>query len=219
MAAARRRPIGAGGLGLEPAVAARRQLHLLLPGALDHPDRLQDLQRRAGGAAEVAVHADARELRRRCSSAPTASAAEAQDTGFDLLLLQLDLHRRHQRAARPGHRHARRLRLLALSAQGQRHLPVHHPDDPHDAGDRRHHPDLPDVPRDGPRRHLSRHHPALHGLQPAVHDLDDEELLRRAVARRRGRGADGRLARRSRCSSRSACRRCWPASPPPPSSA
>ena len=40
-----------------------RQPDLLLPGPVDHPDRLQELQRRAGGAAEIPVHADARELR------------------------------------------------------------------------------------------------------------------------------------------------------------
>ena len=55
--------------------------------------------------------------------------------------------------------------------------------------------------------HLYRHHPALYRLQPAVHDLDDEELLRRAVARGRGRGAHGRQLRDRGCSSRSACRR------------
>ena len=121
--------------------------------------------------------------------------------------------------ARAGHRHARRLRLLALPAQGQRHLSLHHPHHAHAAGDRGDHPDHPDVPGHRARRHLSRHHPALHRLQPALHDLDDEELLRRAVARRRGRRAPRRLVRHAGCSSRSACRRCSPASPRPRCSA
>ena len=124
--------VGEAGWGLD-AAGGHRQLHLLLPGALDHPHRLQDLQRRAGGPAEVLFHAHARELRRRCSAAPIPSADRRQDTGFDAVLLQLDLHRRHQRAARAHHRHARRLWLLALSAQGQRHLSFHHPVDAHAA--------------------------------------------------------------------------------------
>ena len=94
------------------------------------------------------------------------------------LLLQLDRDRVGLRPACPRHRHAGRLWLLALSAEGQRHLSLHHPDDPHAAGDRRHHPGDPDVPRRGPFRLLSRHHHALHGLQSRLHHLDDEELLR-----------------------------------------
>ena len=214
---AARRPIGAGGLGLDDR-GRHRQPDLLLPGPVDHPDRVQDPHRRAGGAAGLVLHADARELRPGLQ--PLLQRRGRGDRHrLRRLLLQLDLHRRHRGADRPGDRHARRLRLLALPAQGQRHLPVHHPEHPDDAGDRRHHPDLPDVPGDRPRRQLHRHHPALRRLQPAVHHLDDEELLRRDLARRRGRGPHGRQQRAQDLHRASACRRSGPASPPPSCSA
>ena len=91
----------------------------------------------------------------------------AGSTGFDRFFFNSILIASALGAARPRHRHAGGLRLLALSAQGQRHLSLHHPDHPHAAGDRRHHPGDPDVPRRGAVRLLSRHHPALHRLQSA----------------------------------------------------
>ena len=70
-------------LGPDP-VRRGDQLHLLLPGAVDHPDRVQDPQRRARDPAQVAVHADTCRTSSRCSRAPTARMPAAVDTGFDL---------------------------------------------------------------------------------------------------------------------------------------
>ena len=135
------------------------------------------------------------------------------------LFLQFAVHLRRERAARARDRHLGRLRLLALSAQGQRHLSLHDPDDAHAACDRGHHPDLHHVPRHRSRRNLCRHHRALHGVQPAVRDLDDEELLRRTLARRRGRGAHRRLVRRPRLLQDLPAAGAGRASPRPPCSA
>jgi hypothetical protein len=65
------------------------------------------------------------------------------------LFLQLDLHLDGVGSAGARDRHAGGLRLFALSAQGQRHLPLHHPDDAHAACHRRGHPGHPDVPGGG----------------------------------------------------------------------
>ena len=83
----------------------------------------------------------------RSSSAPTASAPKPQTPASACSSSTRSSSPAPACSLALDHRHARRLRLLALSAQGQRHLPVHHPVDPHDAGDRGDHPDLPDVPR------------------------------------------------------------------------
>ena len=47
----------------------------------------------------------------------------------------------------------------------------------------------------GAGRQLPRHHPAVHRVQPAVRNLDDEELLRRPAARGGGRSAYRRQLR------------------------
>ena len=130
-----RRASGVGEAGWGRTLAAAIvSLDLFLPGSVDHHDGVQDATpTRWRSPAEVLLHADAREFVEVFSRADFVGGA-AQDTGFELyffnsifiagtsVLLALD------------HRHARRLRLLALSAQGQRHLSLHHPDDAHAAG-------------------------------------------------------------------------------------
>ena len=175
-------------------VRGRRQLHLFLPGPVDRADRVQGAHRCARDPAEVDIHPDPRQLRERVRPRLHQGAGGG---GHQLrpLLLQLHLHRGLVGADRPRHRHPRRLRVLALSAPGQRHLSLHHPHHPDVAPDHRDHPDLPHVPGGRPERDLPRRDPALHRLQPAVHHLDDEELLRRAVPGGRRRRAHGRQQR------------------------
>ena len=84
--------------------------------------------------------------------------------------------------------------LLALQDPGQEGPAVLHPLDPVHAAGRGRDPALPDVPArvHRPAGHPARPDPRLLGVQPAVHDLDDEGLHRRGPGRVRG----GRDARR-----------------------
>ncbi len=117
----------------------------------------------------MAVHADAcRILSRYSSRAYSGGGRGGGHTGLRPVLLQLDLHRRHQRPAGADHRHARRVWLLALRRSRGNHtylfiilttrmlpaivviIPI-----------------FLMFPGRRPGRHLSRHHPALHRVQPA----------------------------------------------------
>ena len=93
------------------------------------------------------------------------------------LFFQLDIRRIGGRAARAGRRHPCGLRVLALSPEGQRHLPVRDPDYAHAAPHRGHHPHIPDVPDFRAERHLLGDHPAIRRIQSAVLGVDDEKLL------------------------------------------
>ena len=60
-----------------------RQLHLLLPGALDHPHSVQNLRGRARRAGEILFHPDAENFAQVFSRAYSAGG-QAQNTGFTL---------------------------------------------------------------------------------------------------------------------------------------
>ena len=192
-----------GRLGTHRALR-RRRLRLLPAGALDRADRVQEPARHPH--LNAGLHAHPRQLRQHLR----ARALRGRRAGRDrvrALLRQQHRDLRRERGACADPRHRRGLRFLALAAQGQRHLPARHPDHADAAAHRAHHPALRDLPHDRAGRQLPRHHPALHGLQPALRHLDDEELLRRPAARGGGRRADRREARSGGSSSASACRR------------
>ena len=90
-----------------------------------------------------------------------------------------------------------------------------HPDHEDATADHSDYSDLPDVPPERAGGQLSRHHPALHGVQSALRRLDNEELLRRTAARGGGRGAHRRQLGTARVLSGLPARRSRPASPRP----
>ena len=111
-------------------------------------------------------------------------------------------------------RRPRRMGVLALPDEGEEGPALLHPLDALHAAGRRRDPDLPDVPRPGPDRHEARADPDLRGVQPAVHDLDDEGLRRRGPGGVRGRRDARRLLADRGLLSASRCRCSCPASRP-----
>ena len=190
------------------AFRRRGRLHLLLPRAVDRAHRVQDRARHPGRPRPSCCSRRPWRTSSACLPASISAVRTPEATGFDLFLFQLDLHRRDQRAAGALYRHPsprtafRATRCAATTPTCflilmTRMLPAH----------RHHHSPLHPVSVGAAERHLHRDHPALHGIQPALHHLDDEEFLRRVAAgggrTRRGSTA----AANGGSSSASACRR------------